>query len=65
MKVGKNEPKEVSNLNNRLYLKAVEILEGPPNRKLGWHIGWMEVGNFIDWLEQNYNITPKEEGEGK
>jgi hypothetical protein len=24
-----------------------------------WHIGWNEVGGFIDWLEANYEIKKK------
>jgi hypothetical protein len=55
--VGTHEKKEVSDLNNTLYLKAEEILED--NLQLH-HIGWSGVGKFIDYLEANYNITKKE-----
>jgi len=58
IKVGNNEKKEVSELNNQLFKNARDILED--NMHLN-HIGWSGVGNFIDWLESNYTITSKED----
>lgn len=58
VKVGNYEKKEVSKLNNELYLKAHEILEKEEHLS---HIGWSGVGKFIDWLEANYAITKKEQ----
>ena len=56
VKVGNFEKKEVSKLNNTIYLKAKDILE---ERQELSHIGWSGVGHFIDWLEENYNLTEK------
>lgn len=57
IKVGNHEKKEVSELNHTLYKKADEILESEQHRS---HIGWSGVGLFIDWLENNYELTKKE-----
>ncbi len=56
VQVGTNEKKEVTELNNSLYLNAERILEENEHQS---HIGWSGVGAFIDWLEANYTITPK------
>jgi hypothetical protein len=58
--IGKYEKKEVSQLNNDLFLAAKDIMEegtSTGNRK--WHIGWAAVGDYIDWLEENYDIKKK------
>lgn len=57
IKVGKYDKKEVSELNNELYKKAEEILQDETGS--GWHIGWIGVGCFVDWIENNYEITKK------
>ena len=60
MKVGDNESKEVSELNNELFLAAKDLME--ENTDEGnrlYHIGWGELGDFIDWLEENYYIEKK------
>lgn len=58
--VGNCEKKEVSQLNNDLFLAAKDIMEkGTENSKRCHHIGWASVGDYIDWLEINYYIKPK------
>ena len=59
VKVGINEKKVVTELNNELYLNAAEILENNEHKS---HIGWHGVGLFIDWLEANYDIRKKDNG---
>jgi len=60
MKVGDDNQKEVTILNNYLYLKAREILEDDENMGMN-HIGWQGVSAFIDWIETNYILIRKEE----
>lgn len=63
MKVGNYQKKVVSELNHELYQKAkllIEGDEGDDDYVGGWHMGWQEVGKFIDWLEENYIIQKKE-----
>ncbi len=55
LKVGDCEEKEVSELNNELYKKAKYILGNDRHQ----HIGWSGVGQFIDWLESEYEIKKK------
>ncbi len=58
--VGCFERKEVSQLNNDLFLVAKDIMKkGTEGSKRGSSIGWASVGDYIDWLEQNYDIKPK------
>jgi hypothetical protein len=58
--VGNYEKKEVSQLNNDLFLAAKDILQkGTDDTKHGLGIGWSSVGDYIDWLEINYDIKPK------
>ena len=58
--VGNYEKKEVSPLNNDLFLAAKDIMEkGTEDSKRCHHIGWASVGDYIDWLEINYDIKPK------
>lgn len=66
MNVGTHEKKEVSELNNELFNAAKRVIEGGcgENEKgkaknRCWHIGWGGVGDFIDYLEQNYEIAKK------
>ena len=54
IKVGKYEPRVVSELNHELF-EAAKCWE--PYSK---HIGWSDIGNFIDYLEENYDIKIKE-----
>ena len=56
MNVGDNEPREVTQVNNELFLAAKEIIEEGQHLS---HIGWSGVGDFIDWLELNYDIKKK------
>ncbi|AZU97843.1 hypothetical protein [Vibrio phage LP.2] len=56
LEVGHFEKKKVTPLNKELYLKAVDILEDSQHLS---HIGWSGVGKFVDWLEENYNISKK------
>ena len=62
MKVGNTEKREVSELNNELFNAAKSIMEdngNGPYRARCPHIGWAVVGDFIDWLEENYEIKKK------
>jgi hypothetical protein len=59
IKVGDHEPREVSQLNHELFTKAEDILGCSQHQS---HIGWSGVGNFIDWLEENYTLERKEGG---
>lgn len=52
--VGTYERKEVTKLNNKLFIAAKDILD---DRQHLSHIGWSGVGYFIDWLEENYDLT--------
>lgn len=57
IEVGMTEKKMVTKLNHELYNSAVDIMG--ENTGNGWHIGWIGVGAFIDWLEANYEIKKK------
>jgi hypothetical protein len=58
--VGTHEKKKVSELNNELYLAAKNLMLEKTDKGIRlWHIGWGEVGDFVDWLEQNYEINKK------
>ncbi len=62
MKVGKLDKREVSELNHELFNQAKVIMENEhDNARTPTcdHMGWMQVGDFIDWLEANYNIKEK------
>jgi hypothetical protein len=61
IKVGSYEPKEVSKLNHHLFKEAKSQLADEANLQM-YHIGWYGIGIFIDWLESNYNITPRGKG---
>lgn len=55
--VGNFEKKRVSTLNNELFLAAKKIMEEGTEAPLRCrHIGWASVGDYIDWLEENYEI---------
>ena len=54
---GNKTVKEVTELNNELFLVAKEVME---EHTYSNHIGWYSVGEFIDYLEENYTITKKE-----
>jgi hypothetical protein len=58
VEVGHLEPKNVSILNNHLYEEAIRILTDGNNLPMS-HIGFVGIGVFIDWLETNYEITPR------
>ena len=61
MNVGTFEKKEVSELNNELFNAAKKVMqEGSDKDQRCWHIGWAGVGDYIDWLEKNYEIKKKE-----
>ena len=56
IKVGYYEKKTASKLNRELYKSAESVLG---DNMYTSHIGWSGVGMFIDWLEENYEITRK------
>jgi len=60
MEVGKKEcsKREVTELNHELYNNAMRVMEDGCRLS---HIGWVGVGDFIDWLELNYYIKKKGE----
>ena len=54
--------KERSDLNKELFLNAKLVIHKSDKKydKFGfYHMGWYDVGKYIDWLEENYNITKK------
>ena len=53
-----SEVREVSKLNNTLFLKLMEMAEEDSPSGC-WHLGRWHVGQFITWLEENYNIEEK------
>lgn len=55
MTTGDAEKLEVSELNNELFLSAKKLTEENAGVRMD-RIGWGEVGDFIDWLEENYEI---------
>ena len=57
IKVGKYEPKEVTELNHELFLMAQKIMEDACDKDHLHHYGDHGLGIFIDWLEENYTIT--------
>jgi hypothetical protein len=60
MIVGDIDKREVSELNNELFLSAKKLMEeSTGNGVRPPHVGWAEVGDFIDWLEKNYEIKKK------
>ncbi len=56
IQVGNMEKKKVTPLNRELYLAAERLLEAECYIH---RIGWVGVGAFIDWLEENYDIVKK------
>lgn len=65
IEVGTKDKKSVSKLNNELFKEAVDVfnksLERRNGKELGanWHIGYAQLGDFIDHLEENYEIKNK------
>jgi|TARA_Y100000310_G_C20672833_1_gene811231 hypothetical protein len=59
VQVGSKHPKSVSKLNHELFTKAKEIMEDDTIPQTDWHMGLVNLSNVIDYLESNYNITPK------
>ena len=57
IKVGKYEPRVVSELNHTLFMIAKTTMDEATHLN---HIGWSGVGDFIDYLEENYDIKIKE-----
>ena len=56
IKVGFFRPKEVSKFNNYLFDNAIRIICDNIEES---NIGKVGVSAFIDWLEENYEITPR------
>lgn len=65
VKVGRREPREVSDLNHELYSEIKNIMElgkedyDWPYKYTGFGAGWFDLGLAIDWLEKNYEIKKK------
>ena len=63
--VGRLGEREVSELNHELFKEAKSFLEASADKKLkqrdyrAWHVGWLDIGEYIDFLEANYEITRK------
>lgn len=63
--VGIRGDKQVSELNHELFKEAKDFLECSADKKFNkgnfraWHLGWVDVGNYIDFLEANYEIKRK------
>ncbi len=50
IKVGKLQPQEVTELNNKIYLKAKTIMK---NDAEPMHVGWMDVSKFIKEIQMD------------
>ncbi len=59
IEVGETSKRQVTELNHELYNQAVRVMEAE-GCKHYYHIGWQDVGNFIDWLEENYTLEKKD-----
>lgn len=57
VKVGKYDKKKVTELNNELYREAVEIIFNSDYSRYG---GKVSLSKFIDWLEENYNVSKRD-----
>ena len=63
--VGRLGEREVSELNHELFKEAKSFLETSADEKCrtgygrAWHVGWLDIGEYIDFLEANYEITRK------
>jgi hypothetical protein len=57
MDVGNMEKRNVSELNNELFIAAKKIMK--ESTQYCWHIGWSSLGDYIDWLEANYEIVKR------
>jgi hypothetical protein len=58
--VGIRNKKMVSKLNYELFQEGKKILK---INEFAFHIGWTSFSNFIDWLEENYEIKRKHKEE--
>jgi hypothetical protein len=60
MNVGNMEKRNVSELNNELFIAGKKIMEESTKKPQAcWHIGWSSLGDYIDWLEANYEIVKR------
>lgn len=59
IEVGTHFKRKVTPLNKELF-EGAEIILDKVDIKACNHMGWYGIGNFIDWLEENYDITKKE-----
>lgn len=58
--VGKLKPKEVSDINHKLFKQAEKMIEASTEDLMTcFHMGFKELGDFIDWLTENYDITER------
>ena len=60
IKVGENDysTRYVTELNHELFTNARKIINTKGDLA-GHGLGWRGIGDFIDWLEENYTITSK------
>lgn len=63
VEVGDNHKRSVSKINRDMFKLAEQTMIDENNAAVNGchHIGWADVGDFIDALESKYNITPKGE----
>jgi len=48
-----------SKLNKQLFKEAVRIMITNESKPSTWHCGKVDIGNFIDYLETNYILSPR------
>jgi len=53
------EEKNFSDLNEELFLNAKRIFDD--NNGGCHHMGWCDVSEYINWLENNYDIKKKDQ----
>jgi hypothetical protein len=65
-----DEVREVSPLNHKLYLRFMEIADEENDDDMKYpgscgHMGRWHVGQFITWLEDNYELKEKVDAKSK
>ena len=57
VKVGNHEKKEVTEVNNAIYLGMLSTINAGQHTN---HMGLNGLSNAVDWLEENYILIKKE-----
>ena len=54
VRVGLRKPRMVTPENNELYEVARDMFDEETGT--GWHMGWINVSNFVDYIEETYGL---------